>query len=65
MAERISMTRPLGLALVFASLLSACGIDGEPVQPTLDARVGVGSSGVNVRGGIGVSNGPLSVYVGF
>ena len=33
--------------------LAACGADGEPVQPTLNAYGGVGSSGGYVGGAVG------------
>jgi hypothetical protein len=45
--------------------LAACGADGEPVQPTLNAGVSVGTSGVHVGGGVGVNAGPLSILLGF
>ena len=47
------------------SVLSACGADGEPVQPTLNAGVSVGSGGVHVGGGVGVHTGPISILLGF
>ncbi|WP_424832363.1 argininosuccinate lyase [Ruegeria sp.] len=45
--------------------LAACGADGEPVQPTFNAAVGVGSSGSYVAGGVGVNRGPVGLFVGF
>lgn len=45
--------------------LSACGADGEPVQPTLNAGISVGSGGVHVGGGVGVYTGPISILLGF
>jgi hypothetical protein len=44
---------------------AACGGDGEPGQPTLNAGVGVGDSGVHVGGAVGLHKGPVSVYLGF
>ena len=44
--------------------LVACGADGEPVQPSANISIGVGSGGVHAGGSIGVSRGPLSVGVG-
>ncbi|GGH35326.1 hypothetical protein SAMN05444007_10890 [Cribrihabitans marinus] len=55
------MRKPL---LVMAVLLAGCGVDGEPIQPTLNAHLGVGSSGAHVGGGVGLSKGPLSVFLG-
>ncbi|MGV6803514.1 MAG: hypothetical protein ACWA49_04845 [Ruegeria sp.] len=47
-----------------ASSLAACGADGEPVQPTLNANVGISGSGTYVSGGVGLHRGPLSVFLG-
>lgn len=52
-------------ALIGLAALAACGVDGEPVQPTLNAGVGVGDSGVHVGGAVGLHKGPVSVYLGF
>ena len=52
-------------ALALAATLAGCGADGEPVQPTLDATVGVGSSGVHTYGGVGLNKGPLNLWLGF
>ncbi|WP_167685315.1 hypothetical protein [Parasedimentitalea denitrificans] len=53
------------LSLMAVVALTACGVDGEPVQPTLNAGVGVSSSGVNVGGAVGLHKGPMSLYLGF
>lgn len=53
------------LSLMAIAALTACGVDGEPVQPTVSAGVGVSSSGVNVGGAVGLHKGPLSLYLGF
>lgn len=45
-------------------VLAACGADGEPIQPTMNATVGIGSSGTHVGGGIGLRRGGLGIYVG-
>ncbi|WP_170573824.1 argininosuccinate lyase [Ruegeria atlantica] len=44
--------------------LAGCGADGEPVQPSMSANVGVGSSGTYVGGGVGLRRGGLGVYLG-
>ena len=44
--------------------VAACGADGEPVQPSANLSIGVGSGGVHAGGTIGVTKGPLSVGVG-
>ncbi|WP_167740220.1 hypothetical protein [Parasedimentitalea huanghaiensis] len=53
------------LSLVAVGVLSACGVDGEPVQPSLNAGVSVSNSGVHTRGGVGLNKGPLGIYLGF
>jgi len=59
------MTTLRVIALIGATLaLAACGVDGEPVQPTLNANVGVSSSGAHVNGGVGLHKGPVSVFFG-
>ncbi|MTI03041.1 MULTISPECIES: hypothetical protein [Alphaproteobacteria] len=59
------MTLLRAIALVAATaMLSGCGADGEPIQPTLNANVGVSNNGAYVSGGVGVNRGPLSVFFG-
>ncbi|MFA3917172.1 hypothetical protein [Ruegeria hyattellae] len=53
------------LSLLALLALAACGADGEPVQPTLNAHGGLGSSGGYVGGAVGLNKGPLSIYLGF
>ncbi|WP_424980418.1 hypothetical protein [Leisingera sp. S232] len=57
--------RNMIFALLGLAVLAACGADGEPVQPTLNAGVGVGSGGVHVGGAVGLHKGPVSVFLGF
>ncbi|MFY0308943.1 hypothetical protein ACFMBG_03460 [Leisingera sp. D0M16] len=58
--------RKMIFAFLGLAALAACGVDGEPVQPTLNAGVGVGSGGgVHVGGALGLHQGPVSVYLGF
>ncbi|WP_174234478.1 hypothetical protein [Sulfitobacter sp. SK012] len=54
----------LSLLLVLTAL-SACGVDGEPVRPTVDGAVTLSNSGVRVGGVLGINKGPLSVGLGF
>ena len=65
MERDFGMIRPVLMALSCIAFLSACGADGEPVQPSLNANVGVSGSGVNVNGGVGLSQGPFNIFVGF
>lgn len=57
------MTRILA-TLALVGSLSACGADGEPVQPTFSAGVGVSPSGVRVGGNLGLKLGSVPVTVG-
>lgn len=60
-------TRPLPAlaALALLTLLAACGADGEPLTPSMNATVGVSGSGVSVGGGVGLHKGPVSLLLGF
>ena len=46
------------------SILAGCGVDGEPVQPTVSGGVSVSRSGVHATGGVGLNRGPFSVFLG-
>jgi hypothetical protein len=48
----------------FLLALAACGADGEPVKPTLNAGVSLGSSGVNTNVSVGARKGPFSINWG-
>ncbi|MFC4218031.1 hypothetical protein [Pseudophaeobacter arcticus] len=50
---------------VLAAGLSACGVDGEPVRPSLNAGIGISNSGVHAGGSVGLQKGPVNVLVGF
>jgi hypothetical protein len=43
------------------SALAACGVDGEPVQPTVGATIGVNSNGASAAVGGAIRKGPYSV----
>ncbi len=49
-------------ALGLMTLLAACGADGEPVRPKMDANLSIGTSGV--RAATGIRLGPVRVGVG-
>jgi hypothetical protein len=44
--------------------LSACGADGPPEQPTMDATVGLSGNGGSY-GSVGLHQGPISLFFGF
>lgn len=55
------MPRIFLLLMLFA--LAACGVDGEPERPSIGASVALGSGGSSSVG-VGVSQGPFSVFLG-
>lgn len=61
----MSILQRFAAICVACSFLAACGADGEPVQPTLNAGISLGTSGINVGGGVGVQQGPVSLILGF
>jgi hypothetical protein len=52
--------------IAFGALVSlaACGADGEPVKPTLNAVVSLGSGGMNTNVSVGARKGPFLVNWG-
>jgi hypothetical protein len=50
-----------GLTLI---LLAACGVEGAPVRPSLDAGVSITSGGIYPSASVGVNKGPVSLRVG-
>lgn len=52
------------LAMLTTGLLSACGVDGEPEQPTMNATIALSGNGGSY-GGVGLHQGPISLYLGF
>jgi hypothetical protein len=53
-------------AVLGLALLTACGVDGPPVRPTLGGTISAGSGGVHtsVRTGARVGNVDIGVGVG-
>ncbi len=45
------------------ALLAGCGVDGEPLRPSFNAGLSVGTSGVTPGASVGLSKGPLSLGV--
>jgi uncharacterized lipoprotein len=52
------------LGVLTVLMLSACGVDGEPVQPTGGVNVSLTPSGVGLGANVGLRKGPLSLGVG-
>lgn len=56
------MTRVI--AILALGALAACGADGEPIQPSMNTNIGIGSHGVSASTGVTLQSGPVSVGVG-
>ncbi|WP_295313753.1 hypothetical protein [Roseobacter sp.] len=57
------MTR-LTVALALTALVAACGVDGEPVRPTVNGGVTISNSGVYPSATISLSRWPVWIGVG-
>ncbi|WP_298837707.1 hypothetical protein [uncultured Roseobacter sp.] len=51
-------------AVFLMALLAGCGVDGEPVRPTVNGGVTISNSGIYPSASIGLGRGPVSVRVG-
>jgi len=51
------------LAIALLLPVMACGVDGEPVQPTANVGVHVSNSGVRPMGSVHVNKGPITYTV--
>jgi len=59
--SRIQVFAFLGLVA-----LAGCGADGEPITPTMNAGIGISPNGsVHTNGGVGLHQGPISLFIGF
>ncbi|MEH6738586.1 MAG: hypothetical protein V7695_08580 [Sulfitobacter sp.] len=52
------------MIILSALILAACGVDGEPVQPTGGVKVTLSSSGVGLGANAGLKKGPLRIGLG-
>ncbi len=50
--------------LIALTLLSACGVDGEPIQPTYASNVTIGTNGTHVGTRVTNPKGNLSLGLG-
>ena len=53
------MIRAIAFGILTA--LAACGADGEPSKPSVNAGVSLGSNGVNSNVSVGARKGPFSI----
>lgn len=44
--------------------IAGCGVDGEPLRPSLNAGIGIDAGGVHVGGNVGARKGPVSIAIG-
>ncbi len=52
------------LVVIAALALTGCGVEGDPVRPTVSTTVSAGSGGVHTSVGTGVRVGGVNVGVG-
>jgi len=52
------------LAMIALATLAACGADGEPVRPSMNAGVTVTPSGVHPSASVGTKVGPVNLILG-
>ncbi|WP_456388749.1 hypothetical protein [Profundibacter sp.] len=52
------------IVVLTALVVAACGADGEPVRPTVNAGVSVSPSGVSPSVSFGTRIGPVNVSLG-
>ncbi len=52
------------LAMIALATLAACGADGEPVRPSMNAGVTVTPSGVHPSVSLGTKVGPVNLILG-
>ena len=52
------------LAMIVLATLTACGADGEPVRPSVNAGVSITPSGVYPSASVGTRVGPVNVSIG-
>ncbi|MCY3983994.1 MAG: hypothetical protein OXD29_03390 [Roseovarius sp.] len=56
------MRIPAGMLLIV--FLAGCGVDGEPVRPTISGSISAGTSDVSVSSAVTVARGSLIVGSG-
>lgn len=52
------------LMVLSLAALAACGADGEPIRPTMNANVGAGSNGVSGSTGVDFVSGRVTTGIG-
>ena len=60
------MNRKRVLVVLALLTLAGCGVDGDPIPPTMNVNIGISADGsVGAMGGIGLHQGPISLFFGF
>ncbi len=52
------------IAMIALAMLAACGADGEPVRPSMNAGVAVTPGGVHPSVSLGTKVGPVNLILG-
>lgn len=52
------------VTLGLLAALCACGVDGEPIQPTARVNIGIGANGISPNVSVGANRGPVAVRIG-
>lgn len=53
------------LVIPIIALLSACGVDGDPVKPSVNTGISINSHGkITPRTSISINKGPISIGTG-
>lgn len=55
--------KQIGFMILLATL-AGCGVDGEPIRPSMTTYIGVGGSGTHVGTQVSVSKGNMTIGVG-
>ncbi len=50
--------------LITLAALAGCGADGDPIRPTANVNVGVGTSGTSAGINLGLNKGPWNLSLG-
>lgn len=52
------------MSLIVLLTIGGCGVDGEPIRPSMATTIGVGSSGVQTSTSVSASSGNVTVTAG-
>ncbi|MEO9650876.1 MAG: hypothetical protein ABJ360_23640 [Roseobacter sp.] len=52
------------VVLALFTAVSACGVDGEPLTPTVNGGLSINQNGIYPSASVGVGRGPFSLRLG-